>query len=57
MKRRMTSVEVVLDKQSGSIYIKQENYDEGTPESIQLYPEQVDLLIRWLQDAKEEASK
>ncbi len=53
MKRRMSELEVSLEE--GCIYIRQAELGEDLANTIQVYPEQVDLLIAWLKDAKQEA--
>jgi hypothetical protein len=52
MYRKMSPIEVSSDK--GTVYLHQEVYGLNT-EAIALDPEQVDIVIKWLQEAKEDA--
>jgi hypothetical protein len=45
---------VAIRVQSGSVFIEQDNGDEH-PDCIEVHPEQVPLLVSWLQEAKEES--
>lgn len=48
----MMEVEVSCEE-DGGIIISQWNYDRGEADKVLLYPEQIDLLIKWLKSAKE----
>jgi hypothetical protein len=52
MERRMNQVEVKTNKE-GTIEISQADYG-GEDDTIFLHVEQIDPLIQWLQEAKEE---
>ena len=55
MKKRMEEVEVRTEK--GAIYIEQPVFGQNDPACILISPEQIDMLVNWLQEAKEEAMK
>jgi hypothetical protein len=52
---KMNDLEVSV--RGGNIYIQQQEFGQNNPNSIEIYPEQVELLINWLNEAKEEAVK
>ena len=52
MQKQMQAVAIRV--QSGSVFIEQDNGDEH-PDCIEVHPEQVPLLVSWLQEAKEES--
>ena len=37
----------------GSITISQEHFGNDTPETVYIHPDQVDLLIQWVKEAKD----
>ena len=53
MERRMEEVTVLVDK--GNVLISQTLWGQDNPNEIQLAPGQIDLLVSWLKEAKEEA--
>lgn len=55
MKREMLYVSVETDK-SGNIELSQYQEDSEDRDVISIIPEQVDILVRWLQDAKKETA-
>ena len=48
--------DVSVTSQDGVIYIEQPS-GEDQNESVMLHPEQIDLLVRWLREAKNEIMK
>jgi hypothetical protein len=46
--------EVMVKVSDGCIYVEQDSSFHET-QSIQVHPDQVDILINWLKEAKEEA--
>ena len=53
----MFDVKVEIDDGSGNIHIKQGNYSTGEDEVIMLTPDQIDVLISWLTEAKAYSTK
>lgn len=51
MEKRME--EIIVKTEKGMIWITQSDYGDGQP-TVCFPPEQVDTLIAWLQEAKEE---
>ncbi len=55
--KNMFDVKVEIDDGSGNIHIKQGNYSTGEDEVIMLTPDQIDVLISWLTEAKAYSTK
>ena len=55
--KNMFDVKVEIDDGSGNIHIKQGNYSTGEDEVIMLTPDQIDVLIGWLTEAKAYSTK
>ena len=55
MKLRMEEISVRVEK--GDVIIEQSNSTDANPDTIIVNPGQIDLLIKWLRKAKEEAEK
>ena len=49
--------EIAVHTDNGIIYITQPNPQSETDDTIMISPDQVDILIDWLKQAKEEALK
>ena len=54
MLRQMTQLVVGTDEEQGFIFIEQPDVVADEPAKIILAPEQVPVLIQWLQEAREE---
>ena len=56
MNKQMTDVQVSTNNPNndGLIYIEQENPTGDYNHTIAVHPKQIDLLIQWLQEAREE---
>jgi hypothetical protein len=57
MKRRMERVEVSVSE-NGKVVIQQD--DDHNPEysgSVELHPDQIDMVCEWLKEARDEAMK
>lgn len=52
---RMKDVEVLCEE-DGGIIVSQWNYERGEADRVLLYPEQIDLLIKWLKYAREQGN-
>jgi len=48
--------DLAVNESNGFLYIEQQNIADGD-QSIQVHPDQVDILIKWLNRAKKETMK
>jgi len=53
---KKTMYDVSVTSQDDVIYIEQPSIDDQN-ESVMLHPEQIDLVVRWLKEAKNEIIK
>jgi hypothetical protein len=51
----MEAIEVRIDEQDATILIHQDDSDRG--QTIMVSPDQIDTLIQWLEEAKQEAQE
>jgi hypothetical protein len=56
MEKRMEAVTVKTGKE-GNILIEQEYVGNDQPNVIEITPDQVDVIVQWLQEAKAELQK
>ncbi|HPQ42948.1 MAG TPA: hypothetical protein PKZ42_01880 [Syntrophales bacterium] len=55
MKKEMTEICVETDDEGRISITQPATFEDG--DTILIYPDQVDILIKWLQEAKEEVLK
>jgi hypothetical protein len=56
MHKRLEAIEVYVDKDRNQICIAQDDVGGGAP-IIGISPEQLDVVIEWLKEAREELAK